>query len=308
MTLTPDIVLLLAILALTFTAFVREWMSMDVVALTCLALLLLFNLVTPEEAISGFSNPAVITILMMFILSAGLVHSGLVSKIGYRIVERTGKSSWKASTLLLLLVGIVSAFINNTAAVSVFMPISMHLARHFKFSPSKILIPLSYTAIFGGTCTLLGTSTNLLVSSLSEQHGAGAFGVFEFFFLGSVLFVTGSLYNFLVPMRFLPPRSIQTSLTGKYHLGGYLTELRVPEASRLLGRTVVQEQVSERFQINVLEIIRGDHKITADLRNTPVEADDILLVRAGMEDILAFKEQFGSSPAHRHQTERPGSE
>jgi di/tricarboxylate transporter len=293
MTLTPDIVLLLAILALTITAFVREWMSMDVVALTCLALLLLFNLVTPEEAISGFSNPAVITILMMFILSAGLVHSGLVSKIGYRIVERTGKSPWKASTLLLLLVGIVSAFINNTAAVSVFMPISMHLARHFKFSPSKILIPLSYAAIFGGTCTLIGTSTNLLVSSLSERHGAGAFGVFEFFFLGSVLFVTGSLYNFLVPMRFLPPRSIQTSLTGKYHLGGYLTELRVPEASRLVGRTVVQEQVSERFQINVLEIIRGDQKITADLRNTPVEADDILLVRAGMEDILAFKEQFG---------------
>ncbi len=284
--------LLLLIIAFTIAAFVREWLSMDVIALTCLALLLLFELVTPQEAVSGFSNPAVITVMMMFILSAGLVQSGLVTRIGYKIAERTGDSHWKASVLLLILVGAISAFINNTAAVSVFMPVSIHLARHFRFSPSKILLPLSYTAIFGGTCTLLGTSTNLLVSSLSEERGAGAFSVFEFAALGVVLFGVGLAYVVLVPMRWLPPRS-DPSLTRKYHLGGFLTELRVPRDSKLVDRNVLDEDLRARFQVNVLEILRGDQKISTDLRNTPIKADDILLVRAAMEDILACKEQLG---------------
>ncbi len=288
-----DSVLLLAIIVFTITAFVREWMSMDVIALTCLAMLLLFGLVTPEEAISGFSNPAVITVMMMFVLSAGLVHSGLVTRIGYKIAERTGESHWKASVLLLILVGVISAFINNTAAVSVFMPVSIHLARHYRFSPSKILLPLSYTAIFGGTCTLLGTSTNLLVSSLSENHGSGAFSVFEFAGLGIVLSAAGLVYNLAGPMRLLPSRSIISSLTRKYHLRGFLTELKVPKNSKLIGRTVFEENLRARYQVNVLEILRGDQKISADLRNTPIQQDDVLLVRAAMEDILACKEQLG---------------
>jgi di/tricarboxylate transporter len=115
MTFNLEIVLLLGIILFTILAFVREWMGMDVIALTCLGLLLLFNLVTPEEAVSGFSNPAVITVMMMFILSAGLVHSGLVTKLGYRIAERTGTSAIGASILLLLLVGFISGFINNTS-------------------------------------------------------------------------------------------------------------------------------------------------------------------------------------------------
>lgn len=288
-----EILLLLGIIAFTITAFVREWMSMDVIALTCLGLLLLFNLVSPTEAVSGFSNPAVITVMMMFVLSAALVGSGLVTKLGYKIAEHTGSSNRKASILLLTLVATVSAVINNTAAVSVFMPVAIHLARHFKMSPSKILLPLSYAAIFGGTCTLLGTSTNLLVSSLASERGAAAFSVFEFFYLGSIFMVVGLGYNIFVMMRYLPSRSILSSLTRKYHLTGFLTELKVPPTSRLVNRTVVEEQISERFQINVLEIIRDDLKITSDLRNTKVQAGDILLVRAGVEDIVAVKEQLG---------------
>ena len=293
MTFNMEIALLLGIILFTILAFVREWMSMDVIALTCLGLLLLFNLVTPEQAVSGFSNPAVITVMMMFILSAGLVHSGLVTKLGYRIAERTGTSAIGASVLLLLLVGFISAFINNTAAVGVFMPVANHLARHYRFSPSKILLPLSYMAIIGGTCTLLGTSTNLLVSSLSAEHGRGDFGVFEFFTLGFVFLVVGTVYHLLGPMRLLPSRVVLTSLTRKYNLAGYLTELRVPAGSKLEGSTVVREQISERYQINVLEIIRGKEKISTNLRATPLQPDDILLVRGPMENILTLKETFG---------------
>ncbi len=288
---TVEIALLLAIIALTVVAFVREWMTIDVIALTSLGLLVACRLVTPEQAVAGFSNPAVITVMMMFILSESLVASGLVSKIGYKIADLTGPSATQAAVLLLVMTGVLSAIVNNTAAVSVLMPVAIHLARHYKLSPSKLLLPLSYTAIFGGTCTLLGTSTNLLVSSLSEQHGGGAFSVFEFLSLGAVLFAVGLVYNVLVPMRRLEPRRVPDSLTGKYHLRGYLTELKLPADSPLIGRTVLSEQISGRFDMNVLEILRGDERIASDLRNTTLELDDVLLVRGAMEDIVAFKEQ-----------------
>lgn len=281
--------LLIGVIAFTITAFVREWLGMDVIAVTTLALLLVFDLVSVEEAVAGFSNSAVLTVMMMFILSEGLVQSGLVTKAGYRIADLTGTSQWVASVLLLVLVGTISGLINNTAAVSVFMPVAIHLARHFGFSPSKILMPLSFVAIFGGTCTLFGTSTNLLVSSLADE----SFTVFEFLPLGLVLLVVGLVYTVAVPMRLLPSRRILSSLTRQYHLSGFLTELRVPQGSKLAGRTVVDEQVSSRFHLNVLEVIRSGQKITANLRTERIAAGDILLVRGAVEDIVAFREQFG---------------
>jgi di/tricarboxylate transporter len=288
-----DLFLLLGIIAFTIAAFAREWMPIDMVALASLALLLLTGILTPEEAISGFSNPAVITVMMMFILSESLVHSGLVTKMGYQLSNLTGSSRWSASVLLLVVVGILSAFINNTAAVTVFMPVAIHLANHYEFSPSKILLPLSYTAIIGGTMTLIGTSTNLLVSSLAASEGSGPFSVFEFMYLGGILFVVGLIYNILVPLKYLPSRSILSSLTRKYHLSDYLTELRIPSGSKLAGRTVVEEQVSQRHRLTVLEILRGERKIALDIRNTRIKPDDILILEGAMEDILSFKERFG---------------
>lgn len=289
---TLEIALLLGIILFAVVAFAREWMPMDVVALTALGLLLLFGLVTPEEAISGFSNPAVITVMMMFVLSAGLSESGLVSKLGYRISEMVGADRAKATALLLLLAGCISAFLNNTAAVAVLMPVAIHLARHYRFSPSRILLPLSYTAIFGGTCTLIGTSTNLVVSSLAETSGAGAFSMFEFLGLGAAFFVVGMVYNLVLPGKLLTARTTSSSLTRKYHLGGFLTEVRIPEGSPILGKTVLEEQVSDRFHLNVLEIIRGTQKIYIDIRHTALRVDDILLVRGSVEDIVAFREHY----------------
>ena len=290
---STDILLLLGIILFTVTAFARNWMPIDLVALTSLGLLMLTDLLTPQQAISGFSNAAVITVMMMFILSEGLVHSGLVAKIGYRISNMPGMSMWSASILLLVVVGVLSAFINNTAAVTVFLPVAIHLSTHFGSSPSKILLPLSYTAIIGGTATLIGTSTNLLVSSLAEDGGAGSFSVFEFFYLGGILFVVGLIYNILVPMRFLPERTGLSSLTTKYRLNDYLTELKVPEASKLLDRTVIEEDISQRHSLTVLEILRGEHKISLDIRNTRIKPGDVLIVEGAMDDIISFKERFG---------------
>ena len=287
-----DIALLLGILAFTLTSFVLEWLPLDATAMISLGLLLLFDLVTPEQAVAGFSNPAVVTVLMMFILSEAVVQSGLVRRIGYRIAAYARGSSGRAQTVLLILTGFISGFINNTAAVSIFIPVGTSLAEHYRISPSRILMPLSYAAIFGGTCTLIGTSTNLLVSSLAVDHGLEPFGMFEFFYLGGILFVLGMVYNqFLVP-RLLPDRlTAQPSLTRKYEMGRYLTELHVHQRSDIVGKTVLSEQVSDRYRINVLEIIRGKQRIATDIRHTPLQPGDTLIVRGSMEDILALKEQ-----------------
>lgn len=290
---TIDVVLLLAILAFTLASFVREWLPLDTTALVSLGLVLAFGLVTPEQAIAGFSNPAVVTILMMFILSDGLVQSGLVRRIGYRIAVWGRDSSWRASAILLSLTGFISAFINNTAAVSIFIPVGTGLAEHYRISPSKILMPLSYAAIVGGTCTLIGTSTNLLVSALAVQHGYEPFTMFEFVWVGGVFFAVGMVYTLFVAMRWLPDRERASTLTGKYQMASYLTEVKVPAGSSLVGRTVLSEQISDRYRINVLEILRGKQRIATDIRNTPLAEDDTLIIRGAMQDIVAFKEQRG---------------
>lgn len=286
-----DVILLIGIIAFTLSAFVFEWLPIDVVALTSLALLLLFNLVTPQEAISGFSNPAVITVMMMFILSYCLTHTGLISKLGHRIASLSGTTYWVAAATLLVVCAVMSAFVSNTATLAILMPVGIQLAKHYRVSSSMILLPLSYASIIGGTCTLIGTSTNLLVGSLAESHGLEPVGVFEFLSLGSILLVIGLAYSVLAPLWLVKPRHEVSDLTGKYALGAFLTELKVQEGSRLLGRTVVQEQVSERYQLNVLEIVRDGQKIALDLRYTPLQTDDRLIVRGPMEAILAFKEQ-----------------
>lgn len=289
-----DVVLLIAILAYTLAAFTFDWAPIDVVALTCLGLLLVTNLITVDQAIEGFSNPAVITVMMLFILSYGLTNSGLLKKLGERIAQLAGKRSWGASAALILIAGVLSAFINNTAALAIFLPVSMQLARHYEFSPSKILLPLSYVSIIGGTCTLIGTSTNLLVSGVATaRFGMEPFGVFEFFGLGAVLFVVGGIYTLTIPMKFLPPRADSSNLTKKYRLSNFLTELRVPEGSRIVGSTVVDAKIHELFQLNVLEILRDKERIAQDLRNTKLRPDDVLIVRGEMEGIVRLRERYG---------------
>lgn len=286
-----DIVLLGLILLFMLASFVLERLPVDVTAFLTLALLLICGLVTGEQAVAGFSNPAVVTIMMVFILSDGLVQSGVIARIGYALMRLAGTSPRRRFWPLFCLTGAVSAFINNTAAMSLFIPVALSLSKHFRVSPSKVLIPLSYSAIIGGTCTLIGTSTNILVSSLAVGYGLPAFSVFEFLRLGAVFFVVGMLFNVVVAPRLLPDRGAATDLTGKYHMGAFLTELRVAPGSELIGRTVVQERFAERYHVSVLEIVRDGNRTVDRLLATPLAAGDVLIVSGRFDDILALKEQ-----------------
>ena len=288
-----DIWILVAIIAFTFLAFSFEWLPIDAVALSSLGLLLLFGLVTPQEAIRGFSNDAVITVMMMFILSYGLAHTGLIDRFGQKLAQRSGATHWPAVIALILACGVLSAFVNNTAAMAILMPVGIQIAKHYDVSPSRILLPLSYLSIIGGTCTLIGTSTNLLVSSRSEESGYGAFSMFEFLGLGLILLAVGFTYIVLVPMRFLKPRAATSDLTAKYQLSSFLTEVQVPDGSQLIGNSVLDAHINERFRLTVLEILRGGERIAVDLRARPIEGGDLLIVEGRMEDIVNFRDHYG---------------
>ena len=288
-----DIWILVAIIAFTFLAFSFEWLPIDAVALSSLGLLLLFGLVTPQEAIRGFSNDAVITVMMMFILSYGLAHTGLIDRFGQKLSQMSGATHWLGAIALILVCGVLSAFVNNTAAMAILMPVGIQIAKHYDVSPSRILLPLSYLSIIGGTCTLIGTSTNLLVSSRSEESGYGAFSMFEFLGLGLILLAVGFTYIVLVPMRFLKPRAATSDLTAKYQLSSFLTEVQVPEESQLIGSNVVEARINERFRLTVLEILRDGERIAVELRARPIQGGDLLIVEGRMEDIVNFRDHHG---------------
>lgn len=288
-----DIWILTAVIVFTFLAFSFEWLRIDAVALSSLGLLLLFGLVTPQEAIRGFSNDAVITVMMMFILSYGLTHTGLIDRFGQKLAQMSGHTHWAAVIALILVCGVLSAFINNTAALAILMPVGIQIAKHYGVSPSRVLLPLSYLSIIGGTCTLIGTSTNLLVSSMAAQYGYGAFTMFEFLALGLVLLVVGFAYIVLVPMRRLPDRTGSSDLTTKYQLSSFLTEVQTPEGSSLVGSNVVDAQINERFRLTVLEILRGEERIAVELRSTPIRGGDVLIVEGLMDDIVNFRDHYG---------------
>lgn len=284
--------LLVALLLFMLVAAALEWMAVEVVALVVLATLLVSGQLTLAEATRGFSDPAVLTVLMMMVLSEAISESGVVAQVGHRITRWSGGHTGLQVALLFGVTGVLSMFINNTAAVAMFIPVAIQLAKQMRASPSRLLLPLNYSAIVGGTCTLIGTSTNILVSSLAADRGLAPFSMFEFLRMGIFYFAAGMAYNLLLVRR-LPDRGDPASLTGKYQLATYLTEVRVPASSPLVGRTVVEARISDRYFLNILEIQRDTRKIAFDLRSTPIEPGDALIVRGSMQDIVTFKEQQG---------------
>ncbi|KAB2962961.1 MAG: TRAP transporter large permease subunit [Thermoanaerobaculia bacterium] len=285
-----DMIAVFAVLLGAVALFVSEKLPVDMVALLVLATLLLTGLVSPEEGISGFANPATVTVAAMFVLTAGLQKTGATAAVG-RLLVRLARTPTIALLAVMAVAALASAFVNNTAAVAVFIPLVLAVAARRKTPPSRLLIPLSYAAQFGGVCTLIGTSTNLLVSSISERAGYGAFSMFEFGRLGVVLTIAGMLY-FLLFSRWLLPDRVAASLPEVYHLGEYITELRVGEGSKYVGRSIRDSKLGEEHDVTVLRLLHGERKIWAPL-DQPLAAGDVLLVRGRIPELMALKGTAG---------------
>jgi len=288
---TPDIILVMVLLLFGFIMFVTEVFSIDVTAMILLTILFMLGYLTPSEALSGFSNPAVITIAFLFIISRALQKTRILEYLIVRVRRLADKSILIGRAVYLFTIGVASAVVNNTAIVAIFMPVSIRLAQKYKMSPSKMLIPLSYSAILGGTLTLVGTSTNLLVNSIYVKvPGVEPMGMFEFFKYGAILMVVGLLYILFIAPMILPSRTSTSSLTKSYRLGGYLTEMRITAESPLNGRTCLERGINKNYDVMVLDILRDNKMITNMIRLTKLKEGDVLFVRGTLENFLRMKE------------------
>ena len=285
-----DIILLGVIIVIALVLFITELFPIDVTALVVLGLLLIFGLVTPNESLSGFSNPAVITIGCLFIMSYALQKSHVLEYVIININKIIDKSQTLGMAVYLFCIGIASAVVNNTAIVAIFMPVTIRLADKYNISPSKVLIPLSYAAILGGTLTLVGTSTNLIVNSILVDSSGISLGMLEFAKFGIIKFTIGLIYIFTIGHRLLPSRVAKSSSITNYSLDGYLTEFKINGNSPLCGKTLLDRKINENYDVIVLDVLRGGEIITSNLRNLVLKQEDVLFVKGSFDNFQRLKE------------------
>lgn len=278
---SAEIWMTFAVLAGAVYLFVTEKLPVDVVAMLVLVTVMVLGLVTPREALSGFSSEATVTVAAMFVLSAGIQHSGILSKLG-DLLSRI-KWPWLFVLVMMVLAAATSAFINNTAIVAVFLPLVIAASAAIRQSPSKFLIPLSYAAQFGGVCTLVGTSTNLLVHSVAQQAGLPGFGLFEFTQLGLWFVAAGTLYILLFGRFLLPDHGIQNDQDDE-HQGRWLVDLYVGEKSPAIGKVGAAALPVDISDAYLLEIYRDGETLPRP-RSSLIEAGDRLLVRGSWPQI-----------------------
>ncbi len=291
-----EIAFMLALMGLALVAFVKEIFPIEVTALALVSALVLAGILSAEEAVAGFANKATVTIAGLFVLSHALMKTGLLEIAAERLGKFSRDKPWTGIGILLACVGVFSGFLNNTAIVALAIPLVMKLCGRLGLSPSKVLIPLSYASIFGGTLTLGGTSTNLLVSAVVEESGAEPLRMFEFAKLGLVFLGAGLIYLLIFARPLLPDRAAAGVATDKYSLKDYLTELIVSDESRLVGRTLADTAINERYGVTVLKLLReGDEKQPDDVGRVPFKAGDHLMVQGAMDDILRLRKEQGVS-------------
>ena len=289
---TWEIAFVLGLTVCAVVLFVTEKFSTDIVAILVMIVLLVFRVLTPAEGLAGFANTATVTVGAMFVLSAGMFRSGAVNFVGKALGRLARHSSRLMLFVLMVGVGVLSSFLNNTAAVAILIPVVIVVARRAKTSPSKLLMPLSFASMFGGMCTVLGTSTNILASSIAEQAGLGAFGMFEFTKLGVIFFAVGVAYMMTLGRRLVPDHRGQGDLTTSFGLGNYLTDLVLQTESKSVGHSLASAPLVKELNIDVLQIRRGEDT----LRPTPetiLREGDVLRIQGDLRTISELKGRAG---------------
>lgn len=274
-----------AVIVGAMALFASEKVRIDLVALLALAALVVLQIVTPEEALSGFSNEATVTVAAMFALSLGIERSGALEPLT-RLLMRIRKP-WLLTLAMMLAIAPLGAFVKNIALVATFLPLALRVCQRTGTSPARVLMPMAYAAQMGGVCTLIGTSSNLLTDSLAQKHGLPPFGVFEFTKLGALLAVAGISYLMLIGRKLLP-KHIDAALPEGGDVGKYVTELVVGEDSPLLGTRIADAQLGDKYGVYPLELLRGERRMWSP-REQKLAVGDVLLVRGDWEKIEEFQ-------------------
>lgn len=292
-TLTFQGAVALAITAVALVLFVWNRLRVDVVALIIMLLIILTGLATPREGISGFAHEATITVALVLVLAAGLLRTGAIDVLARWTARLAGRSELRLLSLTLLIVVPLSAIINNTAAVAVLIPMVLGLARSSEVAPSRVLMPMSFAAQLGGTLTLIGTSTNLLVAGVALDLGVERLRLFDITLPALIVCAAGLLYLFTVGRWLLPHRTAEEDLLRSYELHDYLTMLRVRPGSRLADRSLAESRFGHMFGLQVVRVVHRDGSIDAPTGGTIVRAGDVLAVEGKIPDIARIQNEGG---------------
>ena len=257
---TPPIAIVLTLLIVALILFSTERIPIEVVSILLVMALVLTDTLTAGEAFAGFGNDIVITIAGLFILTGGLARTGVIDLVGRRLHRAAGDSEFRMVALIMFAAAGCAAIMKNTTTTAMFLPVVLGIAARRNISPSKLLMPLAFGAILGGTCTLIGTSTNLAVSGALPRYGIEPFTMFELTRVGVVIVAVGMAYMLLVGLHLLPRKKPADSLTEQYHVRQYMTEVIVLDNSPLIGKSLAEARIGEELDLNVLGILRGEEQ------------------------------------------------
>ena len=294
---TVSIALVLLVLGFAILLFVTEWVSVDVVALLVLISLALTGLISHTQALSGFSNPAVVTIAAVLVLSGGLIRTGVAHWIGLQILRLVGESELQLLVVIMSTAGFLSGIMNNIAVLAMMLPVVLDLARRLGRSPSKLLMPLAFSSLLGGLTTLIGTSSNILISGALNDKGLAAFELLDFTPLGVIVLFLGIVYLVLIGRHLLPERGLarnSSSRTGKdlkgvYDFRKHFFSLSLPQRSTLSGRSLEASRLGLVLGFNVLAIVRDSRTVLAPAPDSILRSGDKLLVEGQLEELNALQ-------------------
>jgi di/tricarboxylate transporter len=289
--LQPGALITLLVLAGSIVLFIGGWIVPELTGLLAAALLIVTGVLKPAEALEGFGSPALITLMGLFVLSAGLFRSGGLDRLRAMIGSDAIRSPKRMIALMVGAVGPVSAFVPNTPIVASLLPVVESWCQRRRISPSKVLLPLSFATVLGGTMTLLGSSVNLLASEVSSKLGYGAFGLFSFTPIGIGVWLVGGVVMVLLADRFLPDRGTDDEdLIANFASSGYLTEVEIPVGSELIGQSLHGSRLQRRFDVDVLELHREGERFLPPLADRTLALGDRLLLRCSREDLLRLQQ------------------
>lgn len=281
--------------------FISEWLSVDLIGLVIISLLIICGILTPGDAVQGFSNSATLTIAFMFVLSAALLKTGILKVAGNYLSHLLVHNKTKGILILMIFAGFISAFINNTPVVAVFIPLVLDAAAKAGVSASKILIPLSFASMFGGLCTLIGTSGNILVSQIAKEHGIEPFGMFEMSPLGIVFFAAGIIYFVVIGFKLIPDRDSADTLSVKYQLGKYITDIKLLHDSPSIGQQIRTSPLLKNVKIDVIGFRRNSDRIKEPDFDTVLQEGDVLSVTGNVGEIKKIQARQGIQILKEHE-------
>lgn len=289
---SAEIMIVLAILISVIVLLVTEWMPLEVVALLVLGVLAISGIVSPLEALEGFSNPAVVTIWAVFILSGGLTRTGIANILGRQLLKVAGRTPSLLVVTIMVIAGGLSAFMNNVAVAALMLPVVMDIARKTDISPSALLMPLAYGSLLGGLTTMIGTPPNILVSEALRENGLTPFGLFDFTPVGLIVMISGIAFVTLIGTRMLPKPDKNMDTSGahqdfrpQYQLQERLFQIKIPPASALVGKTLAKSHLGSGFGLNVVGIIQKDKTVLAPEITQTIQAGDMLIVEGRLDRI-----------------------